>query len=157
MGNRSHRLGRWSWVPVTSFRELSGTGPVVRRALQASVVPLLEVDQLSLDGGQVPDLRRDLGEPSLHQHLGVATGALSSVAHVEQFLDVREAQSHLLGAFDELQPLVSVLVVQAIARLSALGWGEESDALVVAQGVGRNAELAGEDRDRGCHCPQRKP
>jgi len=72
--------------------------------------------------------------------LGVPARALSSVAHVEKFLDVRKPQTHTFARADEVQSLYSVFTIEAVTSGCPLRSWQQTKPLVITQRVGAQPE-----------------
>lgn len=138
---------------LTSLLDVAKTGPFPRRDLHALLVLFLQGEKLPPHGGYLADLGVHFCQSPLNEDLGVPAGTLAAVAHLEQFADIAEPQSHSLSAPDELKALDGGLVVEAIASRASLGRGQESKAVVVPQSVRSYPEAFGENGDRLGHKP----
>ncbi len=69
--------------------------------------------------------------------------------------DVIQRQAQPLRGPDEAQPFGIAVVVQPVAAGAAIGVGHQPDGLVVADGLGVDAEPVGELSDT--HAPHRRP
>lgn len=92
--------------------------------------------QLGADGPQLGDLRVDLTHAPAQQRLGVAAGTQALVADGQQLTDLAQPQADPLSALDEPQPLDRIGAVLAVAGRGPGRRWQQSQALVVADGVG---------------------
>jgi len=69
----------------------------------------------------------------------MAAGTEASFSDLEELADLVQTEAEALGPPYELDALRRFVTVEPVARRAALGFGQEPDALVVAQGVGGRA------------------
>ena len=74
----------------------------------------------------------------------MAAGTEASFSDLEELADLVQTEAEALGPLDELDALRRFVPVEPVTRRAALGFGQEPDALVVAQGVGGRACPFGE-------------
>lgn len=77
----------------------------------------------------------------------VFAGPGAFMSHAEDGGDLRESEPGGLGITDELQPIHRLLAVVPVPVWGALGFREDSDVLVVTDGLGRNPDTTGELSD----------
>jgi len=97
------------------------------------------------------DLLVDLGDPSVHESLGVSTRTPPPIEEVQQLSDLSEPETESLDAFDEPQAIDGARFIHPIPRLTSMRRGKETDLLVVANRVGLDADFSGEFGDRDSH------
>ena len=110
-----------------------------------------------LAGGGVGELGTPIADKRLHDVLRVAqfldslgegaqllfgegenaaTGSIAAVACAENFRELGQGESELEGALDQIDSRQRIGRIDAISGGGARGFGEDAEALVVAQGVG---------------------
>src|SRR5215475_14240665 len=87
----------------------------------------------------------------------MSAGTLSSIANVEELLDVRQPQAHALCSADEAESLCLFVAVEAVAGGSPRGRTQQTKALVVPQRVRAEPQRRCLCRDRLRHGSEGKP
>jgi hypothetical protein len=125
-------------LDLTSFRPVR-RGTTRCRVIVGAGSGWVGVEQsleLVAQAGEPGDVFVDLGKPAAQESLGVATRALAAVHHLEHLGDVLQSQAEALGAADEAQPHDEVRRVEPVSARRSGRRREQSDAVVVADGVG---------------------
>lgn len=151
----SRSAGMVSSCP-TSFPIGNRARPVFDSGIHALGIALFEAQELLSNFPELFDIGFHLGQTPPYKDFGVPAGAPAPISHVKQLFNVAETQSHLLKALDKAEPLGGRLAVESVARGAAPSWMQESDPLVVTQGVGPKAERPGQlGNGRHRHAPPR--
>jgi hypothetical protein len=103
--------------------------------------PSVETAQLGPQPLELGDALIDLGRARPEEVEHVPAWGIALVAHGDDAADLAERQPDRLRGPHECQPVSGVLVVHAVARGRTGGWGEHTDLLVVADGLGRHPRL----------------
>lgn len=140
-------LGSGSWWPAGCWgdevADLVGLA-VGGVECAGSLFEALEVAAQGLEGG---DALVDLGFAALEQFGDVAAGGFAAVAQGDDLADLAQGEADRLRGPDEDQPGNHGVVVVAVARRCAGGWGEHADVFVVADGLDGDSGPVGQFAD----------
>lgn len=115
---------------------------------------LIEGDELLAELAEFSDAVVDLVDLT-SQHLPhVGAGLFAAVPQRQDLADLVEGDPEALGGLDEGQRLDGTLVVLPVARARAVRLGQQSDVLVVADGLRVQPELVRQLSDPH-HAPSR--
>lgn len=101
-------------------------------------------DELLAEVGERVQLGINHDQLLVDQLAQVAAGLLALAAQGQKLTDFLQREPDGARLADEGQPLAVGIAVQAVAGLGAPRCGQQADVLVVADGLGVDAELGGE-------------
>ena len=115
--------------------------------------PLGEVGELSSGRTEHGDVLVESGQVTFQQVDHVVTGCLTLAAQVEDGGDLGEGETGGLSVPHEVEPINGLLGIVPVIVGGAVGFGEDPDVLVVADGLGGSARALGQlsdSHDREC-------